>query len=84
MTFKQHISELRSYLQLAPKENRAKIQDVMKLYEEKKIPNMRTALNAVILLASKNKNTIKSGRVEKEYEYRCRANDWSLIKTSRL
>jgi len=68
MTFKQNVTELRSYIKQAPPENRAKIQDVIKLYEEKKIPNIRTAFNAVVLLSSKNKNTIKSGRVEKEYE----------------
>ena len=68
MTFKQNLTELRSYIKQAPAENRAKIQDVIKLYQEKKIPNIRTALNAAILLASKNKNTIKSGRAEKEYQ----------------
>ena len=38
------------------------------LYEDKKIVNFKTALNATLLLASTNKNTIKSGRALKEYE----------------
>jgi septation ring formation regulator EzrA len=68
MTFKQNLTELKSYIKQAPVENRSKIEDVIKLYEEKKIPNIRTALNATILLSSKNKNTIKSGRPEREYQ----------------
>ena len=68
MTFKQNLTELKSYLKQAPEANRSKIQDVIKLYEEKKILNIRTALNATILLSSKNKNTVKSGRPEREYQ----------------
>jgi hypothetical protein len=68
MTFKQNITELKSYVKAAPEANRSKIEDVIKLYEEKRIPNIKTALNATIQLASKNKNTIKSGRPEREYQ----------------
>jgi len=68
MTFKSNITELRSYLKKAPDANKAKINTVIKLYEDKKIVNFKTALNATLLLASTNKNTIKSGRALKEYE----------------
>jgi hypothetical protein len=50
MTFKSNLSELKSYVKSAPEANRSKIQDVIKLYQEKKIPNIKTALNATILL----------------------------------
>ena len=68
MTFKSNVTELKSYVSRAPEANRSKIRDVIKLYEDKKIVNFSTALNATILLSSTNKNTIKSGRAEKEYD----------------
>ena len=34
MTFKQNLTELKSYINQAPVEHRAKIQDVIKLYQE--------------------------------------------------
>ena len=37
------------------------------MYEDKKIVNFKTALNATKLLASTNKNTIKSGKADKAY-----------------
>ena len=64
MTFKSNVSELKSYVSRAPEANISKIRDVIKLYEDKKIVNFRTALNATILVSSTNKNTIKSGRAE--------------------
>jgi hypothetical protein len=67
MTFKRNLTELKSYVSRAPEANRSKIRDVIKLYEDKKIVNFRTALNATLLLSSTNKNTLKSGRAEKEY-----------------
>jgi len=65
MTFKSNITELRSYLKKAPDANKAKINTVIKLYEDKKIVKFKTALNATLLLASTSKNTIKSGRALK-------------------
>ena len=67
MTFESNVSELNSYVSRAPEANRSIIKDVIKLYEDKKIVNFRAALNATLLLSSTNKNTIKSGRAEKEY-----------------
>ena len=40
---------------------------MIKLNEDKKIVKFKTALNATLLLASTNKNTIKSGRALKQY-----------------
>jgi len=68
MTFKSNISDLRSYIFNAPEANKKRIKKLIALYEEKKIVNIKTALNAVQLLASTNKNTIKSGKAIKVYE----------------
>jgi hypothetical protein len=58
---------LKSYLSSGPKENRGKTEAIIKLYEEKKIVNFKTALNVVMLLSSRNKRSINSGRPDKEY-----------------
>ena len=60
--FKTNIIGLRSYLKNAPDSNKARINDVIKLYEERKIRNIKTALNTIESLASNNKNTISSGK----------------------
>ena len=60
--FKTNIIGLRSHLEYAPDSNKASINDVIKLYEEKKLRNIRTALNSIESLASNNKNTISSGK----------------------
>ena len=49
-SFKQNLAELKGYGRTAPKENKAKIEEIIDLYERKKIPNFRTAENAVIRL----------------------------------
>jgi hypothetical protein len=67
MTFKNNITELKSYVKKASVDNRAKINDIVNLYEGKQIPNYKTAFKAVEALASKNKNTVKSGKPEKLY-----------------
>ena len=59
---KTNIIGLRSYLKYAPDSNKARIHDVIKLYEERKIRNIKTALNTIESLASNNKNTISSGK----------------------
>ena len=41
MTFKSNLSELKSYVKTAPEANRSKIEDLIKLYEQKKIPNIK-------------------------------------------
>ena len=43
------------------------MQNIIDLYQNKKIPNSRTALNVAALLASKNRNIVKSGKPEREY-----------------
>ena len=68
MTFKNNITELKSYVSIAPVDNKDRIRKIIELYQNKKIVNFRSALNSVLLLSSKNKNTIKSGRPVKEYD----------------
>ena len=84
MSFKNNLSELRSYIKQAPDDNKSKIKDVIKLYEEKKIPNIKTALNATKLLASKHKSTIKSGKAEREYNSIMNKYGFNLPMTGRL
>ena len=67
MAFKRNILQLNAIAQKAPDVNMNKIQDIIGLYLDKKIPNSRTALNVAALLASKNRNVIKSGKPEREY-----------------
>ena len=57
MTFKNNIKLLNSYKSRSNKNN-DKIDSVISLYQEKKIPNMKTAENAIVLLSSKHKATI--------------------------
>jgi len=67
-SFKQNLAELKGYGRTAPKENKAKIEEIIDLYERKKIPNFRAAENAVIRLNQKSKNAARSKRAELEYE----------------
>ena len=57
MTFKNNIKLLNSYKSRS-NPNNDKIVSIIKLYEDKKIPNMKTAENAIALLTSKHKATI--------------------------
>ena len=57
MTFKNNIKLLNSYKSRSNK-NDDKIDSVISLYQEKKIPNMKTAENAIVLLTSKHKATV--------------------------
>ncbi|MFM7979478.1 MAG: hypothetical protein ACKPKO_09200, partial [Candidatus Fonsibacter sp.] len=63
-----NLIELRSHLKRAPESNKAKINEVIKLYEDRKIPNIKTALNTVTQLAYTTKHTSNSGRPLREYE----------------
>ena len=65
MTLKTNIAELKSYAAKASKTNKDKINNIIKLYEERKIPNFKTAQNAVIKLSFAI--TTKNGQAEKEY-----------------
>jgi len=55
MTLKQNIALL-NYIKGKAKNNKDKIQDVIDLYKDRKITNIKTAINAVELLASTHKN----------------------------
>ena len=68
MTFKSNIAELKRYKSVAPEGNKLKIENVIDLYQKKKIPNYKSALNAVVALSSKHKATIASKKPEKLYE----------------
>ena len=57
MTFKNNIKLLNSYTTRSNKNNDM-IDSIISLSLEKKIPNMKTAENAVVMLSSKHKATI--------------------------
>ena len=66
MTLKTNIAELKSYMAKASKVAKLKIEKIIKLYEDRKIANFKTALNTVMALAFPL--TLKSGRGDKEYD----------------
>ena len=68
LVFQSNIIDLKSYIRKAPESNKARINEVIKLYEDKKIKNIKTALTTVASLASTNKNTINSGKPSRLYE----------------
>ena len=51
MTFISNIKELKGFLKKGPAKNKSRIETVIQLYEGKKIPNFKTALNMVLSLA---------------------------------
>ena len=51
MTFISNIKELKGFLKKGPAKNKSRIKAVIQLYEAKKIPNFKTALNMVLSLA---------------------------------
>ena len=52
MTFKANLKRLNKMLEIAPRRNREKIKEVVKLYEDRKIPNIKTAFDAVSQLVN--------------------------------
>ena len=66
MGFKSNIKQLSQLRNAAPSGNKAKIESVIKLYEEKKIPNFKTALNAVAKLTTPT--LYKKGAADKSYD----------------
>ena len=68
MGIKENIQELKSYVSGAPEANRTKINHIIKLYEDRRIPTFNNALSKTLLLASGNEHTTKSGRADKEYQ----------------
>ena len=67
MTFKRNIQELQTLKAKATGDNKSNIQTIIELYQNKKIPNYKTAFNASTALASKHKATISSGKPETLY-----------------
>ena len=55
MMINANLIELGSHLKRAPESKNQKINEVIKLYEDRKIPNITTALNTVTEFASTNK-----------------------------
>ena len=51
MTFISNIKELKGFLKRVPAKNKSRIETVIQLYESKKIPNFKTALNMDLSLA---------------------------------
>ena len=68
LVFQSNIIDLKSYIRNAPESNNAIINEVIKVYEEKKIKNIKTALNTVASLASTDNRTINSGKPSRLYE----------------
>ena len=54
MTFKQNLTIL-NYIKDKAKANKDKIKDIIDLYKDRKIVNIKTAINAAELLASTHK-----------------------------
>ncbi len=67
MSVKRNAQGLRSYARSGPATNRPRIQKIIELCSSRKIPNFRTALNAVLRLASNRKLTISSSKAVKAY-----------------
>ena len=65
---REHVGTLKGYMNQAFEFNKESIQHVIDMYQDKKIPNVKTALNVAKLLASKKNNVILSKRPEKEYK----------------
>lgn len=65
MGVKKNIQELKKIKASTRSEQHQKIDQIIELYKDRKIPNYKTAFNTVSALASSNKNTVKRG--EREY-----------------
>ena len=57
---KSRIEELETYFDIAPLFNLGRIEEIVELYEQRKITHYKTALNVIKLLASKDKRIIDS------------------------
>jgi hypothetical protein len=64
LVFQSNIIDLKSYLRKAPESNKARINEVIKLYEDKKIKNIKTALTTVASFASTNKIQLIQGSLQ--------------------
>ncbi|MFM7980304.1 MAG: hypothetical protein ACKPKO_13410, partial [Candidatus Fonsibacter sp.] len=63
MTLKTNNAELKSYMAKASKVAKLKIENIIKLYEDRKIANFKKALMALAFPL-----TLKSGRGDEEYD----------------
>ena len=59
------VAKLRNHITDAPKRNRESIKNIIKLYEDAKIPNWRTAGNVIMKLTYPSFH--KPGEAEKDY-----------------
>ena len=82
-TFKSKLAELEKYMDNAPLSNVDKIDNIIDMYEDRKIANFKTALNVVKLLASHHKIIIDSGKADKKY-YEVRNNNVFTEPRTRL
>jgi len=67
-SFKANVKELKDTARRASKENRTKINDIIRLYEEKRIRNFLTAENAINRLAIQTKSKARNQRAQADYE----------------
>ena len=67
-SFQVNVKELSGYIRGAPLSHQDLIKNVVDLYKDKKIKNVKTALNVVEALASKNKHSLKHNRGQKLYD----------------
>ena len=67
-SFKKNVEELKLTARRASKENRPKINDIIRLYEEKRIPNFLTAENAINRLAIQTGSKARQMRAQADYE----------------
>ena len=84
MGFKTNVKELQALKKAAPKENREMIQTLIDLYTAKKIPNYRTAENAVTRLALKTKSKAIQAKALKDFEGIVKKYKDALPTTGRL
>ncbi len=68
LRFKSNVRELRDIVRRAPKENRPKINEILRLYEERGIVDFLTAENAINRLAFGTSNKARVARAQADYE----------------
>ena len=66
MTISSNVKRIKTLRAYASPENRPKIDEIIQLYQDRKITNYLTAENAINLLKSKNKS--QAGKAERVYQ----------------
>ena len=64
--FKANVKHLRTFATMAPKANQEKIRNIVKLYEEKRIPSYQTAAKIAFQLSVPS--SVKRGQADRDYE----------------